>query len=91
MNSRKAHLVMRGYSSFNCGPYEIWDVGCGHSVCVAYRKIAIGIIETIAFPFDRIEHITGKGMLGRWSGDATGGKAMRELGYEIVEGEHEAN
>ena len=88
MNSRRARLIMCGYSSFNCGPYEIWDVGCGCSICVVYRKIATGIIETIAFPFDRIEHITTGDVLGRWLCDATGGKAIRELGYEIVEDKH---
>ena len=83
--TKRARLVERRRNSFHGGTCEIWDVGCGSSICVVYRVLATGEPETVAFPFDRVEHITGTGVLGCWPGDATGGKAIRELGYEIGE------
>ena len=88
MNGKRARLVERGCNMLNGGPHEIWDVGCGCSIYVVYCVFATGDPETVAFPFDRVEHITGTGVLGCWPGDATGGKAIRELGYEIEEDEH---
>lgn len=82
MDGKRARLVMRGGNIFR-SPYEIWDVGCGCSICVAYRVLATGEPVTVAFPFDMVEKISGPGVLGSWLGDATGGKAIRELGYEI--------
>ena len=72
----------------NGGQHEIWDVGCWCGIYVVYRVFATGEPETVAFPFDMVEHIAGTGVLGCWLGDATGGKAIRELGYEIEEDEH---
>ena len=65
---------------------ELRGYGCG--IYVVYRVFATGEPETVAFPFDMVEHIAGTGVLGCWLGDATGGKAIRELGYEIEEDEH---
>lgn len=87
MSDKQARLVWREHNYAHGGTSEIWDVGCGSSICVVYRVLATGEPETVAFPFDRVEHITGTGVLGCWPGDATGGKAMRELGYETVEDE----
>lgn len=85
---KRARLVERGCNMLNGGPHEIWDVGCGCGIYVVYRVFATGEPETVAFPFDMVEHISGTEVLGHWLGDATGGKAIRELGYEIEGDEH---
>lgn len=82
---KRARLIERGRNIISNAPYEVWDVGCGFDVCVVYLVLDTGEPETLAFPYDRIEHLTGTGVLGCWSGDATGGKAIRELGYEPIE------
>lgn len=71
-----AKLVERGRNSFHGGPYEIWDIGDGQGIYVDFCQNPqhTGRPETMAFL-----------VLGRWYEDATGGKAIRELGYEPVE------
>jgi hypothetical protein len=54
MDGKRVRLVKRGRNIFH-SPYEVWDLGDGHSLYVDFY--------------------------------ATGGKAIRELGYEIEEDE----
>ena len=82
---KRAHLVERGNNMLNGGPHEIWDVGGGADVYVVYRVYAAGEAETVAYPFDMAEHVAKFEVLGCWLGNATGGKAIRELGYEPIE------
>lgn len=87
MSNKQARLVKRGHNTRNGGTYEIWDVGDGHGVYVDYnpRPYDTGIEETMAFPYDlRRKKVTSWAELGMWHEDATGGRAMRELGYEPV-------
>lgn len=73
----------RGRNTFHGMPYEVWDVGDGHAIYIDFYKS-----ETMAFLGDMDDDHAGMEVLGRWSGDATGGKAIRELGYEIEGDEH---
>ncbi len=85
---KQARLVERGCDSLRGGPCELWDVGGGRGVYVLCRMLAAGDLETVAFPVDMARRIvTDRNALGVWCGDATGGKAIRELGYEVVEDE----
>ena len=81
-DKKQARLVERGRNELNGGTYEIWDVGDGRGINVDYNN---GICETMAFPFGiRKNAVTSWAELGVWYEDATGGKAIRELGYEPV-------
>ena len=75
-DTKQARLVECGINSVHGGPYEIWDIGDGRVIYVDFCNSPqhTGKPETMAFL-----------VLGRWDEDATGGKAMRELGYEPVE------
>lgn len=85
---KQARLVERGCDSLHGGPCELWDVGGGCGIYVHSRMLATGDLETVAFPVDMARRIvTDRNALGVWCGDATGGKAIRELGYETVEDE----
>lgn len=87
---KQARLVKRGRNYFNGGQYEIWDVGDERGVYVDFNPCpySTGKPETMAFPFDlRKNAVTSWIELGVWYEDATGGKAVRELGYEPIEDE----
>jgi hypothetical protein len=87
-DSKHARLVERGRNKRNGGTYEIWDVGNGCWIYVDFNPCPTdtGIPETMAFPMDlRDNAVTSWSELGVWYEDATGGKAIRELGYESVE------
>ena len=80
----QAHLVERG-ANFWGGTYEIWDIGDGHGIYVDYVPYATDT-ETMAFQYDM-----RRGRVESWipllvrRKDMTGGRAMRELGYDPVE------
>ena len=87
--TKQARLVERGRSSYHGGTYEIWDIGNECGICVDFNPCPFdtGMPETMAFPLDlRDREVTSWRELGVWYEDATGGKAIRELGYEIEEG-----
>lgn len=90
VEKKQARLVKRGHNERNGGAYEIWDVGNDTGVFVDFCDYApdTGEPETMAFPYDlRRKKVTSWIELGVWYEDATGGKAIRELGYEPVEDE----
>lgn len=85
----QAYLVERGHKVTNGGSYEIWEVGNDVGVYVDFNPSLADTMapETMAFPVDlRNWEVTSWDELGVWYEDATGGKAIRELGYEPVEG-----
>lgn len=82
---KRARLVARDRNHFHGGPYEVWDVECGRSIYVVYRVLATVGPETVALTYDRTKHIIGERVLGHWHGNAMGGKAIQELGYEPIE------
>lgn len=85
--TRRAHLVKRGRDITTGAPYEIWDIGDGRGIYVDYYES-----DTKAFPVDMSRLMVDGGELRGWPYDATGGEAIRELGYEPVEeGGHEAD
>lgn len=84
---RQARLVER-YRNESGGTYEIWDVGNGVGVYVDFNPCPFDTLvpETMAFPYDMDDReVTSWRELDVWYEDATGGKAIRELGYEIEE------
>lgn len=84
----QARIVERD-SNFNGGIYEIWDIGDGCGIYVDFNPCPADTLvpETMAFPLDlRKRDVTSWVELGVWYEDATGGKAVRELGYEPIEG-----
>lgn len=86
---KQARLVERRRNPVHGGTYEIWDIGDGHGIYVDYVPCAFdtGEPETMAFPYDMHNgKVTSWIEDGVWYEDATGGKAIRELGYEPVEG-----
>ena len=88
MSDRQARLVERRHNPRNGGTYEIWDVGDGCGIYVDFnpRPFLPSNPETMAFPYDlRRRKVTRWNELGVWYEDATGGKAIRELGYEPIE------
>lgn len=92
-NIKQARLIERGHNDQNDGKYETWDIGNGCGIYVDFNPCPLdtGVPETMAFALD-LEHdmVTSWRELGVWHEDATGGKAVRELGYEPVEeDEHE--
>ena len=87
---KRARLVERRRNTFHGGTYEIWDVGDGCGIYVDFnpRPFLPSNPETMAFDVDlRKRKVTSWNELGVWYEDATGGKAIRELGYEPVEDE----
>lgn len=94
MDGKRARLVRRKRNSYHGGTSEIWDIGneCGIYVDFNPRAFMPSRPETMAFPLDLSRsEVTSWGALGTWYEDATGGKAIRELGYEIEEGERRAH
>lgn len=92
MSDKQARLVERGANSWH-GAYEIWDVGNDVGVYVDFNPCPSDTMvpETMAFPVDlRNGEVTSWSELGVWYEDATGGKAIRELGYEPVEDDGDA-
>lgn len=90
MNEKKqAHLVKRGFDINYVVPYEIWDVGDGRGIYVDFydsdNKTLPYESGSKAFPVDMSRLMVDGEMIGSWSYDAIGGKAIRELGYEPVE------
>jgi hypothetical protein len=86
---KQARLVDRRRNSNHGGTCEIWDIGneCGIYVDFNPHAFLPNKPETMAFPFGlRDCEVTSWIGLGVWYEDATGGKAIRELGYEPVEG-----
>lgn len=84
---KQARLVERGANGYG-GTYEIWDVGDGCGIYVDFnpRPFLPSNPETMAFDIDlRKRKVTSWDELDVWYEDATGGKAIRELGYEPVE------
>lgn len=77
---KRARLVKCGRDIITGAPYEIWDVGYGRGIYVDFRESDIK-----AFPVDMGRLMVDGGELRSWPYDATGGKAVRELGYEPVE------
>lgn len=93
MSEKKQARLVEREANANGGTYEIWDVGNERGIYVDYnpRPFLPSNPETMAFDVDlRKREVTSWNELGVWRVDATGGKAVRELGYEPVEdGEHE--
>lgn len=93
MSEKKQARLVEREANANGGTYEIWDVGneCGIYVDYNPRPFLPSNPETMAFDVDlHKREVTSWNELGVWRVDATGGKAVRELGYEPVEdGEHE--
>ena len=89
MNEKKQmHLIKRGKNYRNGGTYEIWDADGKWGVYVDFNPSPTdtGVPETMAFSLDIPElEVTDWAELAVWYEDATGGKAIRELGYEPVE------
>ena len=88
MSDKQARLVYRRANDLNDGTCEMWDTGDGNGFYVDYnpRPADTGVPETMAFPADpRRNAVTSWSELGVWYEDATGGKAIRELGYEPIE------
>lgn len=90
--TKRARLIERG-ANFSGGTYEIWSTspteGDATGICVDFNPCVPdkGVPETMAFPLDlRKGEVTSWAELGVWYEDATGGKAVRELGYEPIEG-----
>lgn len=91
--TKQARLVERWRNSYHGSTSEIWDIGnwCGIYVDFNPRPFLPSKPETMAFPFDlRDREVTSWRELGVWYEDATGGRAIRELGYEIVEEDEHA-
>lgn len=65
------------------GVFEWWKVSDGRIFEVDFN---VHVRQTMVYPYDtehdRVEHWIP---LGVWHEDMTGGRAMRELGYEPVE------
>ena len=77
---KRAHLVERGRDIIAEVPYEIWDVGDGRGIYVDFYES-----DSKAFPVDMGRLMVDGGELRSWPYDATGGKAISDLGYEPVE------
>lgn len=89
--TKQARLMERRRNGYHGGTSEIWDIGneCGIYVDFNPRAFLPSGPETMAFPFDlSSREVVSWNPLGTWYEDATGGKAIRELGYEIEEDEN---
>lgn len=87
-DKKQMHLIKRGKNYRNGGTYEIWDADGKWGVYVDFNPSPTdtGIPETMAFSLDIPElEVTDWAELAVWYEDATGGKAIRELGYEPIE------
>lgn len=85
---KQMHLIKRGKNDRNGGTYEIWDADGKRGIYVDFNPSPYdtGVPETMAFSLDIPElEVTDWKELAVWYEDATGGKAIRELGYEPVE------
>lgn len=85
---KQARLVWRRANDRNGGTCEMWDTGDGNGFYVDFNPCPAdtGVPETMAFPADpRRNAVKDWGELGVWYEDATGGKAIREMGYEPIE------
>ncbi len=85
---KQMHLIKRGTNDRNGGMYEIWDADGKWGLYVDFNPSPTdtGVPETMAFSLDIPElEVTDWAELAVWYEDATGGKAVRELGYEPVE------
>lgn len=92
--SKQARLVKRYHNRLHGGTSEIWDVGNDVGVYVDFNPCPsdTGVPETMAFPVDLNKHeVTSWTELDVWYEDATGGKAIRELGYEPIEEDENAD
>lgn len=88
MSDMLARLVERGRNPCNGGTYEIWDIGDGDGIYVDFNPCPsdTGVPETMAFPYDlRRKKVTSWTEMDVWHRDTTGGRAMRDMGYEPVE------
>lgn len=79
---KQARLVKRGRDIITGASYEIWDVDDGRGIYVDYYK---SVMDSKAFPVDMSHLMVDGEELRSWPYDATGGKAIRDLGYEPVE------
>lgn len=78
----KAYLMHRDDHPGH-GTTEWWKTEDGKAICADFNA---NICETMAFPYDlKRDRVKSWNELGVWHKDMTGGKAMRELGYEPIE------
>lgn len=84
---KQARLVGRDSTNYNGWQFEIWDTGGGCGIYVDFSPCQCGTVKsrTMAFPFDLRKYSVSQKMLGYWPYDATGGKAISDLGYEPIE------
>lgn len=88
MSDKIARLVERNQNERNGGTYEIWNIGHDVGFYVDFNPCPVdtGVPETMAFIMDlRNWKVLSWNEEGVWYEDATGGKAVRELGYKPVE------
>lgn len=88
MSDKIARLVERNQNDRNGGTYEVWNIGQDVGLYVDFNPCPIdtGVQETMAFIMDlRNWRVLNWHEEGVWYEDATGGKAVRELGYEPIE------
>lgn len=88
MGKKKRARLVKRRANDSGGTYEIWDVGneCGIYVDFNPCTFLPSRPETMAFPYDLCDReVTSWRELDVWYEDATGGKAIRELGYEPIE------
>lgn len=86
--AKTARLIVHGSNPSNGGTFEKWDVGGGAGLYVDFCPYPYDTMqpETMAFPYDvEKDKIVSWTELRMWDHDATGGEAMRDLGYEPVE------
>lgn len=83
-DKHKAYLMHRDEHPGH-GVTEIWQAEDGRAFYVDFNA---HICETMAFPYDLTtsDRVTSWEEICVWHRDMTGGEAMRELGYEPVEG-----
>ena len=87
--TKRARLIECGRST-DGNEYEVWDTEDGRGIYVHFNVCPYDTHEpeTMAFPYDMARRVvTDWEELGCWPYYATGGKAIRDLGYEIEEGE----
>ena len=78
----KAHLMSREEDPYH-GITEIWQAEDGKAFYVDFNAY---ICQTMVFPYDLKLDLV-KNWLELWHRNMTGGRAMRELGYDPVEEE----
>ena len=78
MSDKIARLVERNQNERNGGTYEIWNIGHDVGLYVDFNPCPVDTMvpETMALSWHEE---------GVWYEDATGGKAVCELGYESIE------